>query len=277
MLKDQTKIGICQWSVPMNGPYSCKLVSELGIEGIQLEMGDPHRGYPLSKEVVYQAYMELGEQYGVAFTSIVNVATTEFSITRPQSPEKYEVVMTSIRKSIETAAAMNIPLIMIPSFGKSEIRNEDDLIQTVEVLTSACDYAQEKNIYVATENLLPVEGIFHLFEQVNRSNLKLYFDTQNHFLRKGYDIPEMIRKLASLFCNEVHIKDGKDGHLSGSLLGEGESGFYRSLAALEEVNYTGWLVLENYYDREPLSFRHDQPVQLIKKDLKILNDALKKF
>ncbi|MCY9665785.1 sugar phosphate isomerase/epimerase [Paenibacillus alginolyticus] len=268
------KLGICQWSLPVEGPYACKIASELGFEGIQLEIGSYERGFPLSRRAVQQAYLELAELYGISFTSIAVRVTDEYSMTQPYESADSGIVREAIIRSIDAADAMNISSVMIPSFQVSDIVSGQDFSRSAEVLISACDYASDRGITIATENLLSVEQMFRLADCINRPNLKLYFDTQNYALFRGYDAPEMLEKLAPLLCNEIHVKDGKQGEISASLLGEGDSEFFRSMRVLRKIGYHGWIVLENYYDRLPLRMQHEEPESLIKEDMRILLKAL---
>lgn len=91
---------------------------------------------------------------------------------------------------------------------------------------------------------------------------------------RGYDAPEILEKLAPLFCHEIHVKDGKHGEISASLFGEGESEFFRSMRVLKEIGYHGWIVLENYYDRLPLRMKNVEPESLIKEDMRTLLKAI---
>jgi sugar phosphate isomerase/epimerase len=276
MMNQRIRLGICHWSVPIPGPYACKWVSEWGLEGMQLEMGEPEKGFPLSKEYVRRAYAEMGEEYHIEFPSVVVGTTKKYALTLRGSSEDQQMTVTAIRKTMDAAPDLRASVVMIPSFGASAMESTEDMRRTAEVLSWACDLAMDKGLTVATENLLGVKEMYDLFEMVNRPNLRVYFDTQNHFLRKGYDIAEMIRALSPLLCSEIHAKDGK-GHLSGSLLGEGDAGFFRAAEALKQIGYSGWIHLENYYDREPLSLQNENAVTLIQKDIGVLKDVFKLF
>jgi sugar phosphate isomerase/epimerase len=92
-------------------------------------------------------------------------------------------------------------------------------------------------------------------------------DTQNYFLRKGYHTAGYIQSISHLLCNEIHVKDGIDGQISSALLGKGETSFKETVQALKLIEYSGWLILENYYDRKPLSQLNKNPLLLIKQDI----------
>lgn len=269
------KIGICEWSLPIDGPYACKLAASLGIDGIQLNIGDAERGFPLSKKVVQEAWLEASRETGVVFPSIAVRTTDYFSMMAPKGSQERETVMTAIYKAIDAADVMNIPLVMIPQFVKSAIETEDDFQCVVKTLQEVCQAALEKGVLIATENLLAVEELSRLFKEVDRSNLRLYFDTQNYYLNKGYDTPSLIEPLAPFIC-EVHVKDGKRNDLSGALLGTGDTKFFESVSLLKENDYKGWFVSENYYDQQPLSLLNDDPTVIIREDITILKQVLTK-
>jgi len=83
----------------------------------------------------------------------------------------------------------------------------------------------------------------------------------------------MIEKLFP-YIVEVHVKDGKNKDLSGAIIGEGDSGFYKSIETLKRLNYSGWIILENYYDQEPLRLKNNNYFELITQDIEILKNYL---
>ncbi|ADQ13661.1 sugar phosphate isomerase/epimerase family protein [Halanaerobium hydrogeniformans] len=266
------KIGICHWSLPMEGPLGCRLAAIIGLDGIQLDIGHSSRGFMLSRDFVQDAYLALGAKYGISFPSITIRELDEVAMTDPEGTESRELMNEALIKTIDAAEAMNIPIVMVPSFVESEITNEEEFQEAVSYLQYGCDYAQGKRITIATENTLSVAEIKRLIKEVDRDNIKLYFDSQNHFLHKDYNIAEILEELIDYVC-QVHLKDGKDKDLSGALLGEGDTGFYETMEVLKKHNYSGWLVFENYYDRKPLSLENDNPVELIKKDLQTVKEV----
>ncbi len=271
--KIPNKIGICEWSMPYDGPYICKLASDIGIDGIQLNIMDYERGFPLTKKPVYEAYMETAERYGIEYPAVAARVTDFYTMFTCEDAEEGEIVRTAIRKAVDTCTVMKIPLILIPNFVKSEITNDEQFDEAVEVFRWACDMAADKGVTIAAENTLSVEKTKRFFEQVNRDNLRLYFDSQNYYLNEGYDSPRVLAELMP-YVVQLHVKDGKNKDLSGALLGTGDAGFYRTVEVLKKYGYSGWVVLENYYDREPLSLVDEDPVKLIRDDVRILREAL---
>jgi sugar phosphate isomerase/epimerase len=268
------RIGICEWSLPIDGPYACRLVGELGLQGMQLDVGPYERGFPKSRPVVQDAYLEMAEASGIGFPSMAARVSDYYTMFLSRSEEESAIVRTGIAKAIDTCAAMSIPILLVPNFVKSAITGEQEFREAVEVFKWACDRAGESRITVAAENTLSTADTKRFMAEVERPNLKLYFDTQNYFLNEGYDTPGMLEQLIEYVC-QIHVKDGKGADLSGALLGQGDTDFYASIQVVKKHGYRGWIVLENYYDQEPLSEQNSDPTALIREDLRILQAALR--
>ncbi len=52
--------------------------------------------------------------------------------------------------------------------------------------------------------------------------------------------------------------------------------FFVVMESLRKRNYTGYLILENYYDQLPLRAKGDS-YELLKEDIRILKEEIKKF
>lgn len=265
------KLGICQWAIPIKGPDACLTVSGLGLQGVQLEIGSYKSLYDLSDERIQKSYIKAGKATKITFPSIAVRETDNFNMMGSENSTEYRIANEAIIKAIEAANIMKIPTVMIPSFEESNIITKSDFNQAVHVFKNACDYAASKGVLIATENVLSIEDVLKLFSSVNRPNFKLYFDTQNHYLHKEYDTPYLLEHLMPYIC-EIHVKDGKGKDLSGALLGEGDTNFFGSMEVLKNNNYSGWLLLENYYDQEPLCFKNVDPIVLLRQDIKTLKD-----
>jgi sugar phosphate isomerase/epimerase len=51
-------------------------------------------------------------------------------------------------------------------------------------------------------------------------------------------------------ANQVHVKDGRDGRMGNTPLGDGEAGFAATIAALKAHGFDGSLISENDYSGE---------------------------
>ena len=82
---------------------------------------------------------------------------------------------------MDTALALDIPILQLPSFVKGFITDEAGFQSTVECLRFACEHAQGTDLIVGSENALSTEDQFRLLEGVGYDNFRLYFDTRNPF------------------------------------------------------------------------------------------------
>ena len=73
-------------------------------------------------------------------------------------------------------------------------------------------------------------------------------------------------------CNQLHVKDGEE--MSGGLLGTGPSDFFKTMDWLDKHDYTGYILLENYYDQLPLRLQHEDPYELLRQDIATLKKAI---
>lgn len=271
-MEKNVKLGITEWSLPVDGPYGCKIAADVGFEGIQLDVGSYARHFPKTKRVVQEAYLEAAEQYGITYTAIACNELDVYSMVAPKGYPERGIALRTITSAIDAAAAMDIPIVMVQSFKASAIETEQDFERAVNVIQYASQYAREKgDMIIGVENLVPVDGLLRLLEEVGHPNVKIYFDTQNYYLDHKVDVAAMVKPLAPHIC-EVHVKDGYDADVepSGALLGQGTTGFYQTIDALKRCHYTGWLISENFYDRGPVSALSDDPVELMLKDYQVL-------
>ncbi len=269
----ENKIGVCAWSLPIDGPYAAKLAAELGFDGLQLDIGSYERGFSLSRDFVQKAYIDAAKENGIVYPSMAARVSDYYSMVAEPGEEEHGIVKRGIAKAIEACGKMSIPLLLIPNFEKSAIRSDRHFEIVVDVMKWACDMAVTEGVTVTAENTLSVQDTEKLISQVDRSNFKIYFDFQNYYLHQGFYTPEILEALIPHVA-ELHVKDGKNKDLSGALLGEGDANFYESMEVLKKHDYSGWIVSENYYDVAPLCGEEDNPVELIKNDIASLKKVL---
>jgi sugar phosphate isomerase/epimerase len=268
----KVRIGICEWALPIQGPTGLALAAELGFEGVEVELRDSDRGFPLSKDFVQERYLDCARKKGIEIPSVALNELDLCCMTGPAHAEETERALQTIAKGIETARALKVSLVQVPCFNRNDLRKQDPA-QACEVFQEMCDAVRGEGMLVGAENILPPKEMMDMIRRVNRSNFKLYFDTQNYFLNGGFAGTDLLEELFPFVC-EVHVKDGNAGSLSGALLGEGEAGFSETIRMLVEKGYSGWMLLENYYDRKPLRDREEGCLDLMRKDLETMKKAL---
>lgn len=267
-MSNQVKLGIKEWALPVEGPWGCKIATEVGFEGIQLDVGSYQQNFPKTKPCVQKAYLEAASKYGIQYTSIDCNELDHYNMVAPKGFPERAIAFKTIIAAIDAAAAMKIPNVMVQNFKASALETEQDIERAINVLRQVSDYALEKgDITIGLENLLSVENLLRVIDEIGNPNVKVYFDTQNYYLDAKVDVAAMVEPLLPYIC-EVHVKDGYEADIEPScaLLGEGDSGFFATIAELRRCGYSGWLVSENFYTRGPIGRLSDNPMEQLIKD-----------
>jgi sugar phosphate isomerase/epimerase len=92
-------------------------------------------------------------------------------------------------------------------------------------------------VVLGLETWLNVEDHLEFLDAVGSPAVQVYYDVAN-MTRRGYNVPLDIRRLGKERICQVHCKEGV------ALLGEGKVDFRRVKDALNEIHWTGWLVIE---------------------------------
>lgn len=260
-------LGICEWSYPVTGPGGLRQMKKYGIDAVQLDLGPVENGLPLSVPEIQELYLQAAEESGVKLHSVACSDLGLYGMTNPKASEKGGIARRIIQAGISAAAGLGLPMVMLTNFRDGLIRDEEGFSNTAETIRWACSAAKEKGIAIASENALSWEDNLRLLEAVGADNLGLCFDTQNPYLRWGYYVPDMIRKLKDhiLF---IHVKDGSHGNISSELLGDGDTSFLESVKAIKEIGYEGDIILENLYSKRPLSLKNANPYRLLEEDVR---------
>jgi len=247
-------------------------MKDYGIQSVQLDLGPYVTGFPLSVPEIQDVYLEEAEKNGIILQSVACSDLGLYGMVNPKGTVKGDIAMKCIRKGIEAAARMGVPIVMLTNFRDGLITDETGFINSVEKIKWACELAAEHGITIASENALSAEQNKRLIEMINSNNFGLCFDTQNPYLRFGYYVPDMICELKDhiLF---IHVKDGSNGNISSELLGDGDTSFAESVRAIKEIGYSGHILIENYYNKRPLSDKADNPFRLLEMDIERFREA----
>lgn len=272
----QVKLGVCNHILPGSGIFAPKFVAAAGLDGMSVEFGNYDRGFPLSNRSVQEAYLEAQQQYGIEYANIGMSGFDFIPFFAHPGHSMHAVVQAAVRAAVDAAAFMGIPLVFIPTFGVSEIFTEDQFRYAVRAFQFACEYAQKKNIRIGAENTMEIERQLRLVEEVKRENFGLFYDSNNMFHDKGYDQVEMLEAMYPYMEPQLHVKDGANGVLAGSLLGQGESSFYAVIEALKRHAYSGWIIIENLYEQQALrGGLHEDAMETFMEDVRILKNAVR--
>lgn len=252
-----SKIGVCEWCLPVNGPYALDFAADAGFDGIQIgDLGGSGMGFPMMNQFIRECYKEAAARTGVVIHSmhlytLVRDAGHIYPLKSPESDAAIE----SIRNGVDSCEAMGIPCLNISAFFQSGVENEYDWKNLVEHLKFACQYGKEHGVYIAYEPGVPLEKIKELLDELPAITLN-YDLTNPRSLGTGEPLEELAA-LGSECIDHVHVKDSRRdafGRFQGSCFaGEGAGRIRESVRLLKKMGYDKWYFSESGY-LKPLSY-----------------------
>lgn len=270
------KYGVCNFALPGTGVFAPQLVKELGLDGMSLEFGSYENGYPLSQRRLQDLYLEAQQEFGIEYPNI-GCSDGDFTCFHARKDDPlYEVVENAGKAAVDVAEYMKIPLVFFSNFNASAVNSEEDLIATAERYQVFCDYAAEKDILIASENPMPPEKQIELVERVGRANFRLFYDSNNFTYFTELQQIEVLKVIYPYLVNQVHIKDSVKGQIANAIVGTGISDVLGSVKYLLEMGFSGWMILENLYEKKAMRQLNTNLIELAKDDVGALKALVKK-
>ncbi|MEZ4632667.1 MAG: TIM barrel protein [Deinococcales bacterium] len=239
------KLGVTQWTLDVRGVATVARAATLKFSYLQLDAGG-WAGWPEKLTDQKDLYQEASEQTGVELIGIGLNPLNEISLLAPVGSHELKKAVKLISDSIEVAKYLKIPLVYVPSFNASEMKKDQDIAQTAAVLADLAVMASSYHIELASENTLSARQQLKLLDETHGSPLKLFIDSQNPVIF-GHDVAELLRKLKDHICQQMHLKDGKDGIMGNCPLGEGGAKFQQTVGMIRMLELNPIFVFENEY------------------------------
>lgn len=239
-----SKVGVCEWCLPVWGPDSVYFAKDVGFEGVQLaDLRGYYWGFPMNNKFIQERYRKAAMETGVVLQSIHLMTLSHCSgmISAPESG-RGELAKLSMEKGIEACAAMGVPVVNI-SCGF----NDDEALQNlIAHLTYAVKSAADKGIRVVYESSKPASVLERIFDAV--PGLLFNYDIANSFNGdREFALPKAFLSL----IDHVHIKDYRKDVTTGKnapcFAGEGIFAIQEGIRILKELKYDGWYHSEQAY------------------------------
>ncbi|MBN1443973.1 MAG: sugar phosphate isomerase/epimerase, partial [Planctomycetes bacterium] len=143
-----------------------------------------------------------------------------------------------VGECIEVCPEMGVKVVLLAFFDKGDILDRPDLQpRLVERLKRLAPGAEKARVVLGLETYLSADDHIRILDAVGSPAVQVYYDVAN-MTTKGYDIHKEIRRLGRERICEFHMKE------NGFLLGKGKVDFARVKAAIDEIGYRGWLIIE---------------------------------
>ncbi len=229
---EKIRLGVCDWTIEKSGdPGAFGLAAGLGLAGVQVRLAIKDDSVALILPEVRRTLLEAAEKSGVEIVSIALGVLNDVPLKNDPRAAKW------LEQGIEVCRATGTKRILVPFFGKGELRNDPAGIEAVvAVLRKIAPSAEKAGVVLALESYLSAEDHIRILDRVGSPAVRVYYDVGNS-QDAGYDILKEIRLLGNRIC-EFHAKDTKD------LYGKGSMDFRAVKKAMDDIGYAGWVVIE---------------------------------
>jgi sugar phosphate isomerase/epimerase len=235
-------VGLTEWRLPVTGAAAVRLAAGLGADGVQLDLGGPGRGEWIDAPGRIDALRSAARDAGVRLLALAGNHFNDVGLT-----SEPRIVWPLLRRLLDAAVALGVPLVFVPSFRRSVIDGPVAFARTVAVLRRAAARAERHGLVLASENVLGAERARALAEEVGSPAFRLLLDTYNP-VAAGLRVAALVAALGDLLADQVHVKDGPPEPGASPLLGAGDGQLGDAMDALREHRVpVRAFVLENDY------------------------------
>ena len=237
------KIAVCDWMILKRQKLGAfRLAGEIGADGVEVDMGvlgqRPTFDNKLLDPVERKHFLDEAGKYNLEISSI---AISGFYA---QSFAERETVPAMLRDCINTMVLMGVRTAFLPLGVKGDLVKYPELRPViVERLKMAGDMAEAAQVTIGIETALDASGEVDLLRDVGSPAVRSYFNFANA-LQNGRDLIEEINILGSKRICQIHCTD-EDGYL---LENNPRLDMPKVKQTLDEMNWSGWLVLERSRD-----------------------------
>ena len=199
------------------------------LDGVELYVGDPAEKLHLAGLDVRKKLKEQLKSLGLVVSSLsIDFMNDRPMVSDPQAPAWLE-------QTIEAAKDLQAPGILVPFFGKGELK-QADFDALVARMKAAAPKAAAAGVVLGLENWLSAKQNLEILDRIGSDAVRVWYDVGNS-THQGYDVPAELRQLKGRLCT-IHLKDG------ANYLGEGKVKMDPIAEALKAIDYQGWIVLE---------------------------------
>jgi L-ribulose-5-phosphate 3-epimerase len=225
------KIGAPEWSLRKADSSCFQVARDIGLDGVQVNLGSLGDRMHLRQPVVQQAYLTAARQNGL---EIASLALAELNNIPLKSDPRAAIWLLD---SFAVARALGVKVILVAQFYHGELKGDKEGIdRTVELLKELAPRAEKAGAILGLENYLSAAENLDILQRVGSPAVQVYYDVGNS-TDKGYDIYQEIRMLKDRIC-EFHAKDGN------LMLGQGRVDFHKVRQTMDDINYRGWIQIE---------------------------------
>ena len=208
------------------------VAKQIGLDGVQVSFDEVGARYDLRKPEVRDEYAAASKKTGIAISSLAMGVLNSRPYATDDEAEQW------VSQCIDVMAAMGQKIVLLAFFSKGDILDRPDLqAKVVERLKKVAPKAEQAGVVLGIESWLDADTHLKMLDAIASPAVKVYYDLGN-MNKKGYDVYAELRQLGRDRICQIHTKE------YGYLLGEGRNDYTKVKAALDEIGWSGWLIIE---------------------------------
>jgi L-ribulose-5-phosphate 3-epimerase len=230
------KIGGPDWSLRLEGKIEAfATAKESNLEGVQVSLGG--RGakelanLPMCDPEKQKLWLEESKKTGMP------IGGTCLEILHQDNLKEHANGPKWVEQSIEASKALGTKVILLPFFGKQQIKERAEQKATADRLKVLAPLAEKAGVVLGLENTISAEDNAWILDQVQSKAVSVYYDVGNSFSQK-YDVYKEIAWLGKDRVCQLHLKDG------ANFLGKGPIDYPKYIEAVLKTGFEGWAMLE---------------------------------
>ena len=230
------KLGLTSVTAQNAGTGLIERAATLGLDGAEPMMDDP-RTSPLGIPKERAAMIALAEKKGIEIPTAAFAGFNEtggFAKVADGSDE-------SLRLAIDATREAGAKLLLVCSYFNGAPESTEEVARFADGLYGALPYAENADVQLAMECPLDAATLTKITDAAPGDFLGVYYDVGNT-IWLGRDPADEIRALGKrITC--LHLKDTVET-LGDRHLDDGKTNWDEVGAALREIHYDGWVMLE---------------------------------
>jgi sugar phosphate isomerase/epimerase len=227
------RIGVVESVVIGSEPL--RVAADIGFDGVEVVLPVASTGEALALVAGAQA------RTNVAIPSIIVGAHNVHGGVADTDPVVALRARDDVRRALAWADALGADTILVPFFLAADLTSDEAVERCASAFAQLCPDAERAGVTLCFEGSLPADAVVALAQRVDSQAFGCYFDPAN-LVVAGLDPESEARTLGTLI-RRVHLKDTREGR-GDCRLGEGRVDFTSCAAALADIGYDGWLVVE---------------------------------
>jgi sugar phosphate isomerase/epimerase len=231
------KVGVTDWNLRQTMKVEAvALAKKLGFDGVQVSIGMAPKGQtidrlPLADRELQQQYLAESKRLKLPLGSLCLDILHQNGLKSDPLGQRW------VAESIPLAKAMGVKVILLPFFGKWQIKQPSEQERVGDVLREVAPLAEKAGIILGLEDTISARENARIMERAKSPAVLTYYDVGNSTI-EGYKIIEEIRWLGRERICEVHLKDNPH------YLGKGKIDFKAVIDALADIGFAAWAQLE---------------------------------